>query len=199
MKKIIATTLSVSLLSGCVTVNEEMLRKVSITPPQHKGGLVEFKTGELIQTLNGEGQNRGVLSGTTVLGSVGSGIMSRWKSKDLIADYGNSGELKAEPDYTLTLSGVKNEDSSIAAAVLSGLCFMLIPISATLTYDLNFDFMNNHTHKHYTVNVKNAVTTWNQILLLPALPFSWIGTSNMISDIADYAYYDLDKQGAFNQ
>jgi hypothetical protein len=170
-----------------------------LPPPQNKGGLVEFKTGELIQTLNGEGKNRGVLSGTTVLDSVGSGIMSRWKSKDIIADYGSSGELNREPDYTITLSGVKDENGSIAAAILSGIAFMLIPTSSTVTYDLQFDLTNNHTHKHYTTKAKNAVTTWSQILLLPALPFSWIGSSNMISDIADYAYDDLNKQGAFNQ
>jgi hypothetical protein len=199
MKKIVVTSLSLSLLSGCVTVNEEMLRKVSITPPQNNGGLLEFKTGELIQTLNGEGKNRGVLSGTTVLDSVGSGIMSRWKSKDIIADYGSPGELNREPDYTLTLSGVKDENGSIAAAVLSGLSLMLIPVSSTITYDLQFDLINNHTHKHYTTKAKNAVTSWSQILLLPALPFSWIGGNNMISDIADYAYDDLNKQGAFSQ
>jgi len=54
------------ILTGCVTVNEEMLRKVSISPPPKQTMTVEVKTGELIQKLNGEGQNRGVLSGTTV-------------------------------------------------------------------------------------------------------------------------------------
>ena len=158
---------------------------------------VEVKTGELIQKLNGEGQNRGVLSGTTVLNAIGKSMMMRWKNKDIIADYGFSGELKKEPDYTVTLSGVRNEDGSMIGAVLSGLTLMLIPSSSTLTYDLNLEFVNNHTHKHYTVKAKNAVTTWMQILLLPALPFSWIGSNNMINDIADYSYDDLSKQGAF--
>lgn len=184
-------------LTGCVTVNEEMLRKVSITSPQNQAMTVEVKTGELIQKLNGEGQNRGVISGTTVLNAIGKSMMMRWKNKDIIADYGFSGELKKVPDYTVTLSGVRNEDGSMIGAVLSGLTLMLIPSSSTLTYDLNLEFVNNHTHKHYTVKAKNAVTTWMQILLLPALPFSWIGSNNMINDIADYSYDDLSKQGAF--
>lgn len=184
-------------LTGCVTVNEGMLRKVSISPPQQQQTTIEIKTGELIQKFNGEGQNRGVLSGTTVLNALGKSMMARWKNKDVIADYGFSDELKKEPDYTITLSGVRNEDGSIAGAVLSGLTLMLIPSSSTLTYDLNLDFVNNHTQKQYTVKAKNAVTTWIQILLLPALPFSWIGSNNMINDIADYSYDELRKQGAF--
>lgn len=186
-------------LTGCVTVNEEMLRKVSITPPQKKDMTVEVINGELIQKLNGEGQNRGVLSGTTVLNAVSTSIMSRWKSKDLISDYGTAGELKRDPDYTVTLSGVRNEDSSIAGAVFSGLTFMILPTTATLTYDLNVEFVNNHTKKHYTVKAKNAATTWMQILLLPALPFSWIGGNNALNDIADYSYDELRKQGAFSE
>lgn len=196
MKQLMVLGLLV-FLTGCVTVNEEMLRKVSISPPQKQEMTVEVKTGELIQKLNGEGQNRGVLSGTTVLNAIGKSMMMHWKNKDIIADYGFSGELKKEPDYTVTLSGVRNEDGSIAGAVLSGLTLMLLPSSSTLTYDLNFDFVNNHTQKHYTIKAKNAVTTWMQILLLPALPFSWIGSNNMINDIADYSYDELRKQGAF--
>lgn len=196
MKELTVLSLLV-VLSGCVTVNEEMLRKVSITPPQKQTMTVEVKTGELIQKLNGEGQNRGVLSGTTVLNAVAKSMMMHWKNKDIIGDYGFSGELKKEPDYTITLSGVRNEDGSMAGAVLSGLTLMLLPSSSTLTYDLNLEFINNHTQKHYTVKAKNAVTTWMQILLLPALPFSWIGSNNMLNDIADYSYDELRKQGAF--
>lgn len=197
MKKIIFYGL-LSVLTGCVTVNEEMLRKVNIVPPQKQQTTIEVKTGELIQKLNGEGQNRGVLSGTTVLNALGKSMMIRWNNKDIISDYGFSGELKKEPDYTITLSGVRNEDGSIAGAVFSGLTMALIPTSSTLTYDLNLDFVNNHTKQHYTVKPKNAVTTWIQILLLPALPFSWMGSNNMINDIADYSYDELRKQGAFD-
>jgi hypothetical protein len=189
----------ITMLTGCMTVNEGMLRKVNIVPPHKKGATIEIKTGELIQKLNGTGRNEGVFSGTTVLDAVGKSIMMRWKNKEIIADYGSSGDLKNNPDYTLTLSGIRNEDGSMAGAVLSGLTLMLLPSSSTLTYDLNFDFVNNHNKKHYSVKAKNATTTWMQILLLPALPFSWIGSNNMINDIADYSYYELSKQGAFNE
>lgn len=197
MKQLIIIVILV-LLTGCITVNEEMLRKASISPPQNQSVIVEVKTGELIQKLNGEGQNRGVLSGKTVLNAVAESMMAHWKYEDLIEDYGSPGELEKEPDYTLTISGVRNEDGSIAGAVLSGLTLLIIPTSSTLTYDLDIDFVNNHTQKHYYVKAKNAVTTWMQILLLPAFPFAWIGANNSMNDIADYVYYDLNRQGAFN-
>jgi hypothetical protein len=182
-----------------MTVNEGMLRKANIVTPQNNKVSIEVKTGTLIQKLNGTGRNEGLLSGTTVLNALNTSIMTRWKSKDLIADYGSTNDFKNKPDYTLTVSGEKNEDGSMTGAVLSGLTFMLIPATATVTYDLNFDFVNNHTNQHYSVTAKNAVTTWMQILLLPALPFSWIGSHNMLNDIADYTYDELQKQGAFNE
>jgi len=189
----------ITMLTGCMTVNEGMLRKVNIVPPKKQGATIEIKTGDLIQKLNGTGRNEGVFSGTTVLDGLGKSMMMRRKNKDIIADYGSSGDLKKNPDYTLTLSGVRNEDGSMAGAVLSGLTLMLLPSSSTLTYDLNLDFVNNHTQKHYSVKAKNAATTWMQILLLPALPFSWIGADNMINDIADHSYDELNKQCAFNE
>lgn len=198
MKKALVVT-AITLLTGCMTVNEQMLRKVEITPPNNKEKVVELKTGELIQKLNGSGQNNGVFSGTTVLDSLGKSMMLRWKNKDIVADYGLTGELQKNPDYTLTLSGIRNEDGSMIGAALSGLTLMLLPASSTLTYDLTLDFVNNHTQKHYIVKAKNAVTTWMQILLLPALPFSWVGSNNMINDIADYSFDELNKQGAFNE
>lgn len=147
--------------------------------------------------LNGEGQNRGIMSGTSVLNALNDSMMERWKRKDIISEYSKTGDLKKDPDYTLILSGVRNEDGSVLGSFLSGLTLLIIPTSTTLTYDMKIDFVNNHTKKHYEVKAKNAVTTWMQILLLPVFPFSWIGTNNMINDIADYSYIELEQQDAF--
>jgi hypothetical protein len=175
-----------------------MLRKVTIVPPQKRGMTVEIKTGELIQQFNGYGSNPLGISGTTVLNAVAESIMNRWKNKDIITDYVLSEEeLNKKPDYTIILSGTRNEESSIVAAELCGLTLMIIPTVSTLTYDLNLEFINNHTHKHYFVKAKNATTTWIDIFLLPALPFFWIGAHEMLTDIADYSYDELQKQGAF--
>lgn len=188
-----------AILSGCMTVNEGLLRKTEIPETQKNDILIELKSGELIQKHNGQGINEGVLSGASVLNSVGKSFLSQWKSKGVISDYGFTGDLEKTPDYTLYISGIKNEDSNLTAAALSGLAFGLIPVSATLTYDLDIDLVNNKNQKHFKTKVKNAVTTWTQILLLPALPFSFIGSYNMLSDMSSYTFDELYKQGAFNK
>lgn len=198
MKKILLLFALSILLVGCVTVNEEMLRKVTVIPPQNPATTVEIKSGELILQHNGEGKNNAPLSATTVMNAKAKGLMIRWKLKELIADYDFPGGLKKDPDYTIIFSGTRNEESSLPMAFLSGLTFMIIPVSVTLTYDLNVEFINNHTQKHYFVKVKNGVTTWMDIFLLPALPFSMIGSINSTHDMADYLYEELRKQGAFS-
>ena len=124
-------------------------------------------------------------------------MLKRWKSQDLIADYGVSGKINKSPEYTMTINGIRNEDGSIAGSIFTGLTLYLIPSSQTLTYDLDVDFVNNKAKKRYNSKVKNALTNWQQILLLPATPFFWVGSSNMMSDMGDYLYEDLRKQGAF--
>lgn len=186
-------------LSGCMTYNEEMLRKVPEVQATTKAVVIETKVGDFIQRLNGEGTNASPFSNTTVAGEVTKLIMDRWESRGIVADYGKAGELDGTPDYTLILSGTRDEEGSIGLAVLSGLTLMLLPTSSTLTYDLNVELIDNKTSRHYEAKAKNAVTTVMEILFLPALPFSWIGGKHAVDDIADHLYHELHEQGAFAQ
>jgi hypothetical protein len=184
-------------LSGCVTVNEQMLPKRD-TPPPVVRGLVEYDVGDVKQLLNGETSPGGLTSSHTAVDSFGKGLLNRWKSRQLIDDYGHAGELKSAPAYRLTLSGDIKEQGSILGAVATGLTLYLIPSSSTMTYDLTARFTHVGRNQTYTVPIRNGSTTWMQILLLPALPFGWMGASHMIEDTADYLYSELHKQGAFD-
>ena len=99
----------------------------------------------------------------------------------------------------LTISAVRDEEGSVLGAVLCGITLYIIPTSNTLIYDLDLELFNNKTQQHYLVEVKNGVTTWMQIIFLPFFAISWIGSHNMMVDMADYAYDELKQQGAFNQ
>ena len=197
MKKIIFVLLAMAVLSGCMTFNEAMLRKVDIPKQQNPEAIVETKTGDFVQKFNGV-PNRGVMSGTTVLNAVTKSMMMRWKKKGLIADYGVAGKLDKEPSFTLIVSGVRDEEGSVLGAVLCGITLYIIPTSYTLIYDLDVELVNNKTQQHYVVKVKNGVTTWMEIIFLPFFAISWVGSHNMMVDMADYAYDELKKQGAFN-
>ena len=90
MKKIMLVLSAMVMLSGCMTFNEAMLRKVDIPKQKNPELIVETKTGDLVQKYNGT-PNRGVMSGTTVLNAVVKSMMIRWKKKGLIADFGTAG------------------------------------------------------------------------------------------------------------
>jgi len=197
MKKIILVLFAMVMLSGCMTFNEAMLRKVDIPKQQNPELIVETKTGDLVQKFNGT-PNRGVMSGTTVLNAVVKSMMNRWKKKGLIADFGAAGKLDKKPDFTLIVSGVRDEEGSVLGAVLCGITLSIIPTSSTLIYDLDVELVNNKTQQHYFVKVKNGVTTWMEIIFLPFFAISWIGSRNMSVDMADYAYDELRQQRAFN-
>ena len=184
-------------LSGCVTVNEQMLPKRSTPPPMVKGA-VEYDVGEVRQLFNNESSPGGMVSTHTAVDSFGKGLLNRWKSNELIDYYGHAGDLKSSPTYRLTLSGDVKEQGSILGAVATGLTLWLLPSSSTMTYDLNARFTHLGRNQTYTVPIRNASTTWMQIFLLPALPFGWMGANQMIEDTADYLYSELHKQGAFD-
>jgi len=197
MKKIILVLVAIVMLSGCMTFNEAMLRKVDIPKQQNPEVIVETKTGDFVQKFNGT-PNRGVMSGTTVLNAVVKSMMNRWKKKGLIADFGAAGKLDKKPDFTLIVSGVRDEEGSVLGAVLCGITLYIIPTSNTLIYDLDVELVNNKTQQHYFVKVKNGVTTWMEIIFLPFFAIFWVGSHNMLADMADYSYDELKQQGAFN-
>lgn len=189
--------LILAALSGCMSVNDKLVRKVGPVVPPKQPAIVEVQYGEFIQKLNDEGDHRGVFSNNAVLKEVSSRILGRWKSENIVSAFGPAGALPAAPTYTLTVSGFRNEDSSIPGAVFCGLTFFLLPTSSTLTYDLTFDLVNNSTGRHYKSHTKNSVTTYQQLFLLPATPFYLKAYNDAFNDIADYVYDDLRKQGAF--
>ncbi len=197
MKPFFLALAVVSLLSGCVSVNEKMVRKTGPIAPPSQPPVVELKMGEFIQKLNGEGDHRGVVSNQTVQRTVGDKILGRWQSKGLISGFGLPGQLTGDPRYTLTIGGERNEDMSWAGSVFTGLSLYLIPSSTTITYDLALVLTDNKTGKQYTSKIKNGATIYQQLFLIPAIPFSLAGMNGAIDDIADYAFVDFQKQGAF--
>ena len=184
-------------LTGCVTFNEQMLPKRDAPPPAARG-VVEWNVGDVRQLLNGETSPGGLASTQSGVSAFGQGMLNRWKSRELIADYGRAGELKSPPAYRLKLSGEIQESASILGSVVTGLSLFLIPSSSTLTYNLKADFTDIARNRTWTVPIRNGSTTWMQILLFPATPFGWMGASHMIEDTADYLYAELHKQGAFD-
>lgn len=200
MKKIFLIIISISfVLQGCVTVNRQMLGKVDVYPPAQKAAaIVEIKTGDFVQTLNGGKPDKDALPGPVALKGIARSMMTSWKRSNIIAGYYFEGSSRSTPDYTIILSGSSNKESSTLRNILCGLTLMLIPASTTMTYDLNIELINNHSKKHYQIEAVNSFTEYRQLFLLPAVLFSSQGSREMMQDIADYTYDEFRKQGAFN-
>ncbi len=185
------------LLSGCMTFNGKMLRVANVTQPPSNPISLEIKPGNLIQQFNGVGTNEGPLSATVVSSAITNSIANNWKRKGIVSKYGKPGDIKADPDFTLTVSGVRNEEGNIGMAVLSGLSLMIVPTSSTLIYDLEVELINNRTAARYKAKAKNSISTVMEIVFLPALPFSLMGASSALNDISTHLYNEFQKQGAF--
>jgi uncharacterized protein YceK len=197
MRKLLVIMWAIVMLSGCMTFNQKMLPKVDIPKQENPAVIVETKTGNFVQTFYGASK-RGDMSGTAVLDEVVKTMMNRWKNKGVIADFGSTGKLDKKPDITLIVSGVRDEEGSEALAIMCGATLGIIPASSNLIYDLNIEFVNNKIQQHYSVKVKNGVTMWMHIIFLPLFPIYSVGSDSAIVDMADYAYDELRKQGAFN-
>ncbi len=197
MKKLLVIMWAMVMLSGCMTFNQKMLPKVDIPKQENPAVIVETKTGDFVTTFYGASK-RGDMSGTTVLDGVIKTMMNRWKKKGLIADFGPAGEFDKKPNFTLIISGVRDEEGSEGLAIICGATLGIIPASSNLIYDLNIEFVNNKTQQHYFVKVKNGLTMWMHIIFLPLFPIYSVGSDSAIVDMADNAYDELRKQGAFN-
>jgi len=186
------------LIAGCMSFNNAEVLVVKNIPPKYKP-VVEMKVGDFTQKLNGEGAARGVASNNSIANNALINILSRWKSKGLIADYDPIGKLNKKPDYTLTVNGYRNEDMSWMGSIFTGLTLYLIPSSSTLQYNLNLQLQNNKDNKTYNIDVKDSFTMWQHIIFLPAFPIFMVGTANMFSDLSMYSYSEFEKQGAFKE
>lgn len=196
MKKLLILSIILQLL-GCATFNDKLIHAPDISQSTKTSSIIEYKVDKFTQTHNGEGTNRGILSNQSIGEKEIDLILNRWKRNNLIKDYDKPGDLTTTPNYTLTINGIRNEDSSIIGAVFTGLTLYLIPSSATLTTNATFDLLNHKTNKHYQVPVKYSFTTTQWLLFFPAIPFNGIGVLNAHDDAADYLYVEFDKQGAF--
>jgi hypothetical protein len=197
MKKLLVIMWAMVTLSGCMTFNQKMLPKIDIPKQENPAIIVETKTGDFVTTFYGASK-RGDMSGRIVLDRVIKTMMSGWKSKGLIAEFGPAGKLDKKPDFTLIVSGVRDEEGSEGLAIICGATLGIIPASSNLIYDLNVEFVNNKTQQHYFVKVKNGVTMWMHIIFLPLFPIYSVGSDSAMVDMADYTYDQLKQQGAFN-
>lgn len=76
-----------------------------------------------------------------------------------------------DADLQVTIKLKDDGQRSMGMAVLTGLSLYIIPSFATDTYKLKADIVNRSTGTKRTVELEDFVTQYQQILLLPLMPF----------------------------
>jgi hypothetical protein len=77
-----------------------------------------------------------------------------------------------DPDITITVQMDDKGSGSMGMAFLTGLTLYIVPSSATDLYKVSAKVRNHRTGVEGVVELEDFVTQWQQILLLPLLPFT---------------------------
>lgn len=71
------------------------------------------------------------------------------------------------------ISVIDDGQANMGMAFLTGLTLYIVPSSATDTYKLTANITDQKTGKIETIQLEDSVTQWQEILLLPLMPFKF--------------------------
>ena len=170
MKKTITTLLTgCLLLSGCISYSRHNLAQVQQWPP------AASSTEKPSAYIHVEGQylfNDEPQSG---------GFNQTRLEKLILKQYQDSGLFKRvvtteqEADLYINVNISNHESGSKAAAFITGLTLFIIPSTASNTLSMQTEFMDGSGNLLGSIEKQETITTWMQLLLVFALPFSESG------------------------
>lgn len=162
--------------------------------------LIATEVGAIKLLFNGkDGPLKPAMTATGLGETVLTTVLLRWKSDQLIDDYGAPGELERDADYALRVTGTQDEEGSFLASFVTGFTLFLFPSSSTLNRDWTFDLTRATDQRTFTVHARHSVTQWMHLIFLPVFPFSVVGQMHADRDLSHYVYDELSKQGAWQQ
>jgi len=184
-------------LLGCMSFNGAELTRRELPAHDWYQPTISTEVGKIALLHNGREGLKPPATPNFIGNNALSSVLLRWKAAKLIADYGKPGELEREADFRLAISGSQDEQSSIFAAVVTGITLFLFPSSATLDRAWTFELENLSTKNVYTVTARHTVTQWQHLIFLPVFPFSVVGQMHADRDLSHYVYDEFAKQGAW--
>ncbi|TXL18548.1 hypothetical protein BMR06_13520 [Methylococcaceae bacterium HT5] len=193
--KVYSTTILLTSLSGCMTFSGDKLAEIeSITPASSP--LIEESIGDFTMHLDGGAMVTHNKAGRII----NDAVLEVWKKNNYISDftYVPKQEFTGNAEYNLTLKGHQEGKSSVAMQFFSGLTLFLLPYNVNTTYDLIYELEEVETGKKYTTHVAEDMRSIQWLLFFPAFPFSFIGADNTYDRLAEHAYQDFVKKGAFS-
>lgn len=165
--KIIRTIAMVVLvaLTGCASFPGKVLPKVAGFPTTTDKPSVRLSL-TFRQYMNEQPINFAVKSAEARLQSK---LITRLTGSGL---YSSVSVTNQNPDITITVQMDDKGSGSMGMAFLTGLTLYIVPSSATDLYKVSAKVCNHRTGVEGVVELEDFVTQWQQILLLPLLPFT---------------------------
>lgn len=87
--------------------------------------------------------------------------------------FGSVSENLSNPDLKLQVNVMDVGEVNIMLSMLTGFSLYIIPSSARDTYRLSAILTDTETFKKTEIKLEDSVTQWQQILLLPLMPFKF--------------------------
>ena len=111
--------------------------------------------------------------------------------------FGNVSENLANSDLNVDVKVEDVGEGSMAMAMLTGLTLYVVPSKAQDTYRLSATVTDMKSNKKAEIRLEDSVTQWQQILLLPLLPFkSTIAEANKCQNkLFDNLGLEIQKSG----
>ena len=199
-----AVMMIVALSSGCMTFNGKEIRRPEVAELQEPYAIIALEVTQFDKLMNGKREGFGANFNEGALGRAEVAQIARiWKSERLIREFGWPGDLDDDevPTHRMILSGTSDEVGSLAMAFLTGLTFYLLPSSATVTTDIDVTLRRLADGAEFTVEARNSVTLWQQIIFLPTSLLGSLvwGTLGAQTDRSLFLYDEFDKAGAFER
>ena len=174
-------------LSGCVTYSDNQLAPVGQWPlaasaqPKPAVHLRIDSQYLLNDAPQAGGFNQGALEKRIVQVYQDSGLFSRVTTSQQSAD------------LYITVQVSNHERASMAAAFLTGLTLYILPSSASNELSMQTEFRDSQGELRGSVNKHETLTTWMQLLLIFALPFSE-STDNVLTRLSQSSLEQARQQ-----
>lgn len=199
MRKAPLICLAALLATSCLSLNNKELPRTRPEVVEYSPVVLSILPAELTKTHNGRATDLAAMGQGALAQHEPRSIARAWASRNFVKEWGAPGELEFRATHRLTLKGSVDENSSIFAAVLTGVTLYVIPSSATVTHDFEATLERVSDGAVFTARAKNSHTIWQWIgfaPLTPLLSVAWggVGAEN---DRAFYLYQQFVEQGAF--
>ncbi|MFT4840258.1 MAG: hypothetical protein ACI90M_000713 [Candidatus Azotimanducaceae bacterium] len=182
------------VLPGCLTFSGDKLAEID--PPAAIGSH-SFETG--FRDFNYSLDGGALHSSAHMADKINGKLMRSWVRHGYALAFVQRGRSPSTggSDYTLTLTGNLDGESSVVLQVISGLTLLIIPNTIDAHAFLVFELKRTRDEAVFKATVAEDV---NQVTWLPfilGLPWMNAGINHAIDKMALHAYQQFVAQGAF--